>query len=355
MSASTVFGSEPAVVAPIVQGGVNEIVIAISDTGDHILHSGLILWSPTAVNPPGSGVVITQPGTETEGDDLCVSSALSEQFDLKGGDDIAHGAGGDDVMSGGAGRDLLYGGSDESAVSITDESIHEASAPGAAAATVGEDDGSLEGDPLAEATDSDDDPLAVTGASVTSSDGRDLTGVGCVFGARPTLAPDGLDDLAAGRNVAATADDAIADGRVPVSERVVVAAPGGADAPTDTHAARKGRRSIGGSGAAGAASREAGAPRRAPVHPLREGRADFTDRRDREGAATLRTTPTRAALAACFPAAAPAGAPRMMPVLAPPPPPEPRPHPRGPAAGGRPRVPRPEGARRGPRRLRPRR
>ncbi|WP_216671228.1 choice-of-anchor L domain-containing protein [Mangrovicoccus sp. HB161399] len=105
------------IVAPILPGQVNEIAIGISDTGDHILDSGIILSGLAAGTLPGSGVVIKQPGTETEGDDLCVGTALSEVFDLKGGDDTAYGAGGDDIMSGGAGKDSLDGGSGNDALS----------------------------------------------------------------------------------------------------------------------------------------------------------------------------------------------------------------------------------------------
>jgi len=104
-------------VAPIVPGQVNDIAIAISDTGDHILDSGVILSSLTAGDLPGSGVVVKQPGSETEGDDLCVGSSLSEVFDLKGGNDTAYGAGGDDIMSGGSGMDDLDGGSGDDALS----------------------------------------------------------------------------------------------------------------------------------------------------------------------------------------------------------------------------------------------
>jgi hypothetical protein len=104
-------------VAPIVQGQVNTITIGISDTGDHILDSGVILSSLTAGDLPGSGVVITQPGEETESEDFCVGSGLSEVFNLKGGDDTAYGAGGDDIMAGGAGMDSLDGGSGNDALS----------------------------------------------------------------------------------------------------------------------------------------------------------------------------------------------------------------------------------------------
>ena len=105
------------IVAPIVQGGVNTITLGISDTGDHILDSGVILSGLTAGTLPGSGVVVTQPGSETDGADNCVGTSQAEVFDLKGGDDTAYGAGGDDLMSGGAGMDSLNGGSGDDALS----------------------------------------------------------------------------------------------------------------------------------------------------------------------------------------------------------------------------------------------
>ncbi len=95
-------------VAPILQGQMNTITIGISDTGDHILDSGVILSSLTAGDLPGSGVVITHSGSETEGDDTCVGNSQSEVFDLLGGAGGGCGADADRTCVG-CGRDRRRG------------------------------------------------------------------------------------------------------------------------------------------------------------------------------------------------------------------------------------------------------
>ncbi|BAQ64346.1 choice-of-anchor L domain-containing protein [Geminocystis sp. NIES-3709] len=99
------------IVAPIIAGGTtNHIKIGISDTGDHILDSGIFLSNFSAGNTPGSGVVST-PTSTTDGNDVVTGSAQDELIDLKGGDDIAYAGAGDDIVIGGAGNDSIYGGS----------------------------------------------------------------------------------------------------------------------------------------------------------------------------------------------------------------------------------------------------
>ncbi len=97
------------IVAPI-NAGINHIKIAISDTGDHILDTGMIISNLSAGNTPGSGVVTT-PGKTTENDDTVSGSAQDELIDLKGGNDIAYAGAGDDIVVGGLGNDSIYGGS----------------------------------------------------------------------------------------------------------------------------------------------------------------------------------------------------------------------------------------------------
>lgn len=161
------------IVAPIVQGQVNEVTIAISDTGDHILDSGMILSSLAAGTLPGSGVVIQQPGSETSGDDYCVGSSLSEVFDLMEGDDTAYGAGGDDLMSGGAGLDVLDGGSGDDALSGgDDDDILKGGAGDDTASYAGD---SIDYDILHDATS---DSYSVKALATGSAEGTDtLTGV----------------------------------------------------------------------------------------------------------------------------------------------------------------------------------
>jgi hypothetical protein len=100
------------IIAPInLGGGTNHIKIAIADTGDHILDSGIFISNLAAGNTPGSGVVSTSPNTTTDSSDVVTGSAQDELIDLKGGDDIAYAGAGDDIVVAGAGNDSVYGGS----------------------------------------------------------------------------------------------------------------------------------------------------------------------------------------------------------------------------------------------------
>jgi Ca2+-binding RTX toxin-like protein len=99
------------IIAPINPGEVNHIKIGIADTGDHIYDSGIFLANFSAGNIPGSGVVITPPGTGTDNSDTLTGSSKDEYFDLKDGDDTCYAGAGDDIVVAGGGSDVVYGGS----------------------------------------------------------------------------------------------------------------------------------------------------------------------------------------------------------------------------------------------------
>ncbi len=99
------------IVAPIHAGQVNHIKIGIADTGDHILDSGVFIANLSAGNIPGSGVVVTTPGTCTDNSDSVSGTSKDEYFDLLSGDDACYAGGGDDIVVAGAGNDTVYGGS----------------------------------------------------------------------------------------------------------------------------------------------------------------------------------------------------------------------------------------------------
>lgn len=96
-------------VAPI-QPGSNTITIAIGDTGDAILDSGIFVANLAAGTTPGSGVV-SAPTAGSNGDDSLTGSAKAEYFDLQAGDDTVYAGAGDDIIVAGAGNDAIYGGS----------------------------------------------------------------------------------------------------------------------------------------------------------------------------------------------------------------------------------------------------
>lgn len=99
------------IVAPLASGrSVHTIKIAIADTGDHILDSGLFISGLSAGTDPGSGVV-SDPGGGTTGDDHCSGSSKDEYFNLLAGDDTVYAAGGADIIVAGSGNDKVYGGS----------------------------------------------------------------------------------------------------------------------------------------------------------------------------------------------------------------------------------------------------
>ena len=99
------------IVAPLDLGrSVHTIKIAIADTGDHILDSGLFISGLAAGTDPGSGVV-SDPGGGTTGDDHCSGSSKDEYFNLLAGNDTVVAAGGADIVVAGSGNDKVYGGS----------------------------------------------------------------------------------------------------------------------------------------------------------------------------------------------------------------------------------------------------
>ena len=99
------------IVAPLNLGlGTHTIKIAISDTGDHILDSGLFISNLSAGTNPGSGVV-SDPGAGTSGDDTFSGTSKDEYFNMLAGNDTVFAGGGADILVAGSGNDKLYGGS----------------------------------------------------------------------------------------------------------------------------------------------------------------------------------------------------------------------------------------------------
>lgn len=98
------------IVAPI-HAGTNSIKIGIADTGDHIYDSGVFLANFSASDIPGSGVVVTPPGSGTDNSDTVTGSSKDEYFDLKDGDDTVYAGGGDDIVVAGGGDDDVFCGS----------------------------------------------------------------------------------------------------------------------------------------------------------------------------------------------------------------------------------------------------
>lgn len=99
------------IVAPIDgNSAVNHIKIGISDTGDHVLDSGIFISNLMAGNIPGSGVV-SSGGDGTSGDDHMTGSSKSEYFHADAGNDDIYAGGGDDIVIAGTGNDAVYGGS----------------------------------------------------------------------------------------------------------------------------------------------------------------------------------------------------------------------------------------------------
>lgn len=97
--------------------GLNTLKIAIADTGDHILDSGLFISQLSGTTAPVTGVTLDVPCTN--GDDVKLGTAAAENFaGLDGDDDLDGGAGndvidgdlGNDTVAGGAGDDYLDGG-----------------------------------------------------------------------------------------------------------------------------------------------------------------------------------------------------------------------------------------------------
>lgn len=91
------------IVAPVT-AGVNTMKIAIADTGDQILDSGIFVGNVQAVNFSGAGLALQTTGTN--GDDPFVQgNDFNELFDLGDGNDNVEGGLGDDVLNGGNGFD----------------------------------------------------------------------------------------------------------------------------------------------------------------------------------------------------------------------------------------------------------
>ncbi|MFC3068839.1 choice-of-anchor L domain-containing protein [Phenylobacterium soli] len=95
------------VFAPVHQG-VNTLKIAIGDTGDHILDSGLFISGLTGTTTPVSGVSLDVTGTA--GNDVTQGTGASENIAALAGNDSVNAAGGDDVVAGGTGDDTMAGG-----------------------------------------------------------------------------------------------------------------------------------------------------------------------------------------------------------------------------------------------------
>jgi len=99
------------IVAPLKSGqNQHTIKIAIADTGDHILDSGLFIANMSAGRDPGSGVV-SNPDCGSSDNDNCSGSSKDEYFDLLEGDDTVYAGGGADIIVAGAGNDVVVAGS----------------------------------------------------------------------------------------------------------------------------------------------------------------------------------------------------------------------------------------------------
>lgn len=104
------------IVAPLDPGrAIHSIKIAIADTGDHILDSGLFIANLRAGTDPGAGVMFN-PGGGSAGNDTCIGSSKDEYFDLLAGDDLVYAGAGADIVVAGAGNDKVYGGSGSDAL-----------------------------------------------------------------------------------------------------------------------------------------------------------------------------------------------------------------------------------------------
>ncbi|UTP40803.1 choice-of-anchor L domain-containing protein [Phenylobacterium sp. LH3H17] len=88
--------------------GLNTLKIAIADTGDHILDSGLFISGLTGTTAPVTGVSLDVPCTT--GDDVKLGTIAAENFAGLTGADSLDGAGGNDVIAGDAGDDTIIGG-----------------------------------------------------------------------------------------------------------------------------------------------------------------------------------------------------------------------------------------------------
>jgi len=99
------------VVAPVV-AGTNSVRIAISDTGDSFLDSGLFIGDVQLTASTGSGTQIQVIIPNVGGNNSFTSAlgSVPEFIDLGAGDDIGNSLGGNDLLIGGAGNDSLDGG-----------------------------------------------------------------------------------------------------------------------------------------------------------------------------------------------------------------------------------------------------
>lgn len=93
--------------API-QPGKNSIKIAIADTGDQILDSGLYVANLSGTQLQGNGLSVVKSGTAA--DDYLPGIAYYETFDAKEGNDYIDAGAGNDVILAGAGNDTIIGG-----------------------------------------------------------------------------------------------------------------------------------------------------------------------------------------------------------------------------------------------------
>ena len=98
---------ELTIYAPV-QPGMNTIKIAIADTGDTALDSGLFIKNLAGTQLTGSGLSSVTSGTETN--DTITGTQSNETFELGGGDDYIDPGEGDDVVLAGEGDDTIVGG-----------------------------------------------------------------------------------------------------------------------------------------------------------------------------------------------------------------------------------------------------
>jgi Ca2+-binding RTX toxin-like protein len=87
---------------------VHTVTIAVADTGDHILDTGMFINNFTVENATSGGVKLIIPATP--GNDLIGGGLGAEYCELDSGDDSMSAGGGDDIVKGNNGNDTIAGG-----------------------------------------------------------------------------------------------------------------------------------------------------------------------------------------------------------------------------------------------------
>jgi len=101
------------VFAPV-QPGINTLKIAIGDTGDSALDSGLYVANLQGTQLTGSGLSSVTSGTDTS--ETMTGTDNNETFDAGDGDDTIDPGAGDDIVLAGAGDDIIVGGNGDNQI-----------------------------------------------------------------------------------------------------------------------------------------------------------------------------------------------------------------------------------------------